>query len=385
MKTINRRGVRWILAGSAIVLGDIGLSAQTGTVPALDLAATQNTPSAQVVAPVKTTGGGTIRGTVKAGNVPLPGVAITATNTLTGKKYATTTDVDGNYAMTIPNTGRYVVRAELAAFSSATNEVRLTADAANQASVFTLQLASRAAQAQGGQQRAGVAAQAQRGVQALNITGDADLADASTGGGATGAALPSLGGLGGEEGAAAATDSVAVSGTLGTTNALGSLNEDQIRQRVEDAMAQARQNGGATGDQMNAVVSMLGGIMAGGPGGPGGGGPGGGGRGGRGGGGGGGGGAFRNMNPAQPHGSIFYQGGNSALNSAPWQPSLVAEHQSLGVSESLRRKPRGHALHSRPYQAGYAPVRVHQPYRPEEPECLLSRTGAGAHPGRARG
>src|ERR1035438_10606883 len=43
--------------------------------------------------------GGTIRGTVKASGVPLPGVAVTATTTLTGKKYATTTDIDGIYEM----------------------------------------------------------------------------------------------------------------------------------------------------------------------------------------------------------------------------------------------------------------------------------------------
>jgi trimeric autotransporter adhesin len=64
----------------------------------------------------------------------------------------------------------------------------------------------------------------------------------------------------------------------------------------------------------NAVVGMLGGMMGGsGFGGPGGGG-GGGGRGGRGGGGGGGGGGFRGFNPTQPHGAIFYQGGNGALD-----------------------------------------------------------------------
>jgi hypothetical protein len=50
---------------------------------------------------------------------------------------------------------------------------------------------------------------------------------------------------------------------------------------------------------------------------------GGGGFGGGGGGRGGGFGGFRNFNPAQPHGSIFYQGGNSALNSAPWSPDLT--------------------------------------------------------------
>lgn len=265
-----------------------------------------------------TTTGGTIRGAVRTGTVPLPGVAITATNTLTGKKYATTTDIDGRYAMMIPRTGRYVVRAELAAFAPVTNEVRITAEAADQAAEFSLQLASRVAQAQvaAGERTTRTATALGAGTLALNMTGGEEgLADASAGGGNAGASMPSLAGLGG-----ASSDAVTVSGAQGTTNALAGISEDQIRSRVEDAMNQARQNGGGSGDQINAVVSMLGGMMAGGGGfgGPGGGGPGGG-RGGRGGGGGG---AFRNFNPAQPHGNVFYQTGNSALDSAPWSPTL---------------------------------------------------------------
>ena len=91
----------------------------------------------------------------KAGGVPLPGVAITAMNTLTGRKYATTTDIDGRYAMAIPRNGRYVVRAELAGFAEVTQEVVLNgveAQAANQgitivpkATDFGMQLASRVA------------------------------------------------------------------------------------------------------------------------------------------------------------------------------------------------------------------------------------------------
>lgn len=78
-----------------------------------------------------TAAGGTITGTVKAGTVPLPGVAVTATNTLTGKKYATTTDVNGAFAMTIPRDGRYVVKAELAAFATETKEVLINASGLN--------------------------------------------------------------------------------------------------------------------------------------------------------------------------------------------------------------------------------------------------------------
>ena len=278
----------------ALVAGEVGVAQEAPVLPVA--------PRQTSAAPVST-GGGTIRGTVKAGNIPLPGVAVTATNTLTGKKYATTTDIDGVYAMTIPKTGRYVVKTELAAFASATNEVRITAEAADQTAVFAMELASRATQTEtaGTTALAGqIAAALGRGTQALNMSGDATLSDASAGEGNSGAALPSLGGLGGDT-AGAATESVAVKGQMGQTNGLAGLSEDQLRQRIEDAVAQARQQGGASGDQVNAVVSMLGGMM------------GGGGFGGSGGGGGRGG-AFRGFNPTQPHGGLFYEGGFSALD-----------------------------------------------------------------------
>ncbi len=284
-------------------------------------------------APVQATAanGGTIHGSVKAGAVPLPGVAVTATNTLTGKKYTTSTDVNGSYAMTIPKTGRYVVRAELAAFAAETKEVRLTAEATDQTAEFAMQLASRVAQ----QEQAAEAATAtgalaatgnranrqavlERGLQSLNVTeGDASTADASVaGGGQAGAALPSLAGLGTGDG----SDSVTVSGQMGQTNGLANMNEDEMRQRIQDAMERARQQGGATADQLSAVAGMLAPLMNGGGfGGPGG--PGGGGRGGGGFRGGGGGGGFRGFNPTQPHGAIFWVGSNNLLNAAPFSIS----------------------------------------------------------------
>src|SRR5271165_3479516 len=39
--------------------------------------------------------GGTLHGVIKSGGIPLPGVAVTAANTLTGKRFATTTDITG--------------------------------------------------------------------------------------------------------------------------------------------------------------------------------------------------------------------------------------------------------------------------------------------------
>lgn len=270
--------------------------------------APSQTPTTTATAEVQ---GGTIRGTVKAGTTPLPGVAITATNTLTGKKYTTTTDITGSFQMAIPRNGRYVVKAELAAFAAETKEVLFNATSARQATTeFGLQLASRVAAAE--QQQTATAARVQNGLQSLAIAGlgDANTADASTGTANTGVSMPSFSGMADS----AATESVAVTGQMGQTNGLANFNEDEIRNRIEDAMAQARTQGGGQGDQINAVVNAIGGmmVMGGGPGGGGFGGPGGGpggimiGGGGRGG--------FRNFNPTQFHGSLYYRGGNSALD-----------------------------------------------------------------------
>ncbi|WP_433984748.1 carboxypeptidase-like regulatory domain-containing protein [Tunturiibacter empetritectus] len=211
--------------------------------------------------------GGTISGTVKAGAVPLPGVAVTASNTLTGKKDATTTDVNGAFAMTVPRNGRYVVRAELAAFAAETKEVLINAAGQNggkpaQVAEFGLQLASRVQQ-QEERQAAATSAGVARGLQALSVTGDASgLADATVGGGGSaGAQLPSLAGIGG--GDAAASDSVTVNGAVGQTNGLAGYSEDDIRERVQDAIAQAQRQGGAVGDIANSVAGMIGGMMGG--------------------------------------------------------------------------------------------------------------------------
>ena len=230
--------------------------------------------------------GGTIRGTIiagtigKAGGVPLPGVAVTATNTLTGKKYASATGIDGAYAMTIPRNGRYVVRAELAGFAPVTQEVVLNASDATagaalvKTSDFGMQLASRVAAAEARQEAAASATTLGRGTQNLSLTaGNTDATDASAANGNSDVAMPTLGNLGqsGGEESSQGSESIAVSGQVGQTNGLANFSEDEIRQRVQDAVDQARANGqlpqGA--DPTNQIVSLIGGMMGGG--GPGGG------------------------------------------------------------------------------------------------------------------
>lgn len=278
-----------------------------------------STPAPAAIA--ETAQGGTIHGSVKSGTIPLPGVSITATNTLTGKKYATTTDIDGAFTMTIPRNGRYVVKAELAAFANVTHEVLLNAAGENggkpdQTADFSMQLASRVAAQEQSETARTAASTITRGLQSLSVSGDPmDLTDASAMPGNSDVQMPTL--SGGSD-TTFSSDSVAVSGQMGETNGLANFSEDDIRERIQAAMEQARQQGGAVGDMASTVAGMLGGLMNS----PGGGGRFGGGRGGGGGGGfrggRGGGGAFRGFNSTQPHGAIFYQGGNGALNATPF-------------------------------------------------------------------
>ncbi len=304
----------------------------------------------QIAAQAAEVQGGTVTGMVLSATVadsngktppgvPLPGVTITATNTLTGRKYAAATDIIGSFRLLIPRNGRYVLRAEFAAFAPATAEVLLNATQHTGTATFRMELASRVAArtaAAGGTQDAaatllgGNTEALTRGLQSLraNGAGDADTEVASAGGGAEGIALPSNSGLSAAD--SSGSDSVAIRGQAGTSNGLAGFNEDEVRERIQDAIANAQRNGGAQADIANAVVGLIGGMVAGGPGGFGGPGGGGfGGPGGRGGGPGGGGGGFgrgnfRNFNPNQIHGNVFYQAGNSALDATQFSVTGLA-------------------------------------------------------------
>jgi len=141
-----------VVAVSAAILAGTGDFGATALAQAAQPAATQATtapaaqapaaspaqtptaaPAAAAVAPVVAAEpqGGTIQGTVKVSGVPLPGVAVTATNTPTGKKYATTTGIDGAFQMAVPSNGRYVVKTDLTGFASVTQEVVVNASSQN--------------------------------------------------------------------------------------------------------------------------------------------------------------------------------------------------------------------------------------------------------------
>ncbi len=136
---------------------------------------------------------------VKSGTIPLPGVAVTAQNTLTGKRYSTTTDITGAWSLTIPQNGRYVVRTQFAAFAQGAQEAVLNATNHEQTLDFQLMLASRAAQQE--QQQEGQSAQisqairqlAGNGAQSLNLmnalTSDTEAQAGNAGAGGCGAAF----------------------------------------------------------------------------------------------------------------------------------------------------------------------------------------------------
>ncbi|HEX8710643.1 MAG TPA: carboxypeptidase-like regulatory domain-containing protein, partial [Terracidiphilus sp.] len=279
----------------------------------------------------QTSVGGKLHGVVRSGKIPLPGVTVTAQNTLTGKRYSTVTDIKGAWSMTIPLDGRYVIRTEFAAFAPVSEEALLNATGRDRLLDIQLILASRAADEEQQQARApGAQGDDEAAFQQMSENGSENVAPASAIPGGT----DNSAGVAGDVGAAlpsAATDSsfsdesVAVSGQAGQVSPMAGVDIGELRDRMQ---AMRAQNGGREDAGGGGLFGYGGGGGFGGPGGFGGGfgGPGGFRGGGRFGGGGGGRGNFRGFNPGQPHGSVFWYGTNSAVNAEPFaltgQPQL---------------------------------------------------------------
>src|ERR1700678_3236156 len=257
--------------------------------------------------------GGIIRGVVKSGNMPLPGATVTAANTLTGQKVTTSTDVDGTYSLQVPSDGRYVVRAQMAAFAPVTQEVRVNPADRNFEANLELILLSRVPKTEPTNPTApaqAAAAGAGRGFQNLTLEQSAEGREL-TGNGAgdivpQGMPVPGIA-------PDSATESVAISGN--SSSPFATMSSTEMQQRFNDA----RQQGGGFG----------GGGFGGGPGGFGGGGGGGGpmlfGR--------------RGFDINKPHGSIYYGIGDSALNAAPYsltgQPVIKPAYEQNNFGGSI--------------------------------------------------
>jgi len=274
--------------------------------PAAHAQQTPASPAQQSPAPPATPISYSISGIVHTGKSALPGVTVTAANTLTGKKLTTTTGMDGTFSFVISDRGRYVVRAEFLAFAPQTQEVLLNPQNPTAKVDLDLSLASRVLELQQEQQAARAAAgnvAARRGFQ--NLGAASELSDLGTQGAnapdATGngfgagsadlSALPFSG-----AGADTATESVVSTGGIGQSQNFGIGSEAQIQQRI-DEFRQGFGGGGFGGGQFGG---------GGGPGGPGGGGIILGRLGGRG------------FNINQPHGMLYFSDDNADFDAAPF-------------------------------------------------------------------
>ncbi len=252
-----------------------------------------------------------ISGTVKNGKTPLPGVTVTAANTLTGKKSSAATALDGSFLIKGLPRGRYVVKVEFMGFASQTQEVVLNPENPAGKVEASMVLASRQQQEDQANRAniAAAAAAAGRGFQSLAIDGAlSNLGENGNGAGngnVTAGELSSLPMSG--AGADLSTESVNVAGNQGRSQEFGGGSEEDLQQRIQEFRERAQREG-------NTAF----GTVAGGPGGGSGGGPGGFGGGagpiamGR---------FGRNFNINQPHGFLYLQDDNSGLDAQPYSLS----------------------------------------------------------------
>jgi len=250
-----------------------------------------------------------ISGIVKAGKTPLPGVTVTASNTLTGKKFTVATAANGTYTFAGLPRGRYVVRAEFMGFAPQTQEVVLKPETPPGKFDAEMILASRQ-QDQSGLGNLAALVTAGRGFQSLAM--DSTLS-ALAGGGIPGALGGGQNGNGGDfsslplngAGAEGPTESVSITGAQGRTQDFGGGSEDDIQERIQEFRDRAQREGGG----------LQGGGQGGGPGG----GPGGLG-----------GGPImisrlpRNFNINQPHGMLYVSNDTATLDAKSYSLTGLA-------------------------------------------------------------
>ena len=249
----------------------------------------------QPAAPPSATPAYEISGSARSGKTPLPGVSVTAANTLTGKKYSAATNSEGKFGLSGMTRGRYVVRVEFMGFAAFTQEVMLNPENPSAKVDAELILASR--QQEQSNNLSAVMAAAGRGFQSLATDsalsalagGNSGLGGGGGGGQGCGdlASLP-MNGAGAEE----PTESVSISGAQGRTQDFGGGSEQDLQDRIQEFRERMqREGGGAFGTGAGALL-----------GGPGGGGgivigrmP-------------------RGFNINQPHGILYFSDDTSALD-----------------------------------------------------------------------
>jgi trimeric autotransporter adhesin len=262
----------------------------------------------QIATPTPAPASFEISGIVKAGKTPLPGVTVTASNTLTGKKFTVATAANGTYTFAGLPRGRYVVRAEFMGFAPQTQEVVLKPETPAGKFDAEMILASRQ-QDQSGLGNLAALVTAGRGFQSLAM--DSTLS-ALAGGAISGGLAGGQNGNGGDfsslplngAGAEGPTESVSITGAQGRTQDFGGGSEDDIQERIQEFRDRAQREGG----------NLQGGGQGGGPGG----------------GGGLGGGPImisrlpRNFNINQPHGMLYVSDDTGSLDAKSYSLTGLA-------------------------------------------------------------
>ena len=247
-----------------------------------------------------------ISGTVRSGKTPLPGVTVTASNTLTGKKFAVATASNGTYSFTGLARGRYVVRVEFMAFAPLTQEIILKPETPSGKFDAEMILASRQQEQSPAAAIAAIAGG--RGFQSLSIENTLSSlsggAVSGAGGGQGGAAAPAdlaalpMNGAGADS----PTESLSITGAQGRTQNFGEGSEDELQDRIQEFRERAQREGLIPGGPGGAPG---GGGGAGGPGGFGGGGPI----------------AIRlprGLNINQPHGFVYFSDDDASFDAKPY-------------------------------------------------------------------
>jgi len=240
-----------------------------------------------------------ITGSARSGKTQLPGVTVTAANTLTGKKYVAATNSEGKFSFSGLARGRYVVRIEFMGFAAFTQEVVLNPENPAAKVDAELMLASRQ-QEQSNNALAALAA-AGRGFQSLAMQnalsslggGNGDFAGGNANGGSQTNGDPATLPLNGA-GAEGPTESVSVSGAQGRTQDFGIGNEEELQQRIQEFRDRMQREGGgafgppgAGGFGGGPGIVMMGRMP-------------------------------RGFNINQPHGVFYYTDDNSDLDARPY-------------------------------------------------------------------
>ena len=296
----------FVLAGCLLLTCCAGRSQDSPDPAQTPTAAEPSAPNVAAPTPVSFE----ITGTVRSGKTPLPGVSVTATNTLTGKKFAVATEANGTYTLTGLPRGRYVVRVEFMGFAVQTQEVVLKPETPSGKFDAEMVLASRQQEQTNNATAALVAAG--RGFQSLALN---NTLSALAGGGANGA-------LGGGQGAGDAgglplngagaegpTESVSITGAQGRTQDFGNGSEQDLQDRIQEFRDRMRESGQGGGPGGGGPAGIMGGgpIMMRLP---------------------------RNLNINQPHGIFYVSDDNATFDARPYS---LAGIQSERATYNLAR------------------------------------------------